>query len=538
MKNIIFLGLVLSASAIFAQDLPTNPETGKCYVRCKTPDVYENKEVTIQVAPQYKKISVTPTKYGKETVDVVVNEGGQRLEVVPALYEVREFTIQTSAPSQRLSKVIGSTNVVTESIIIDAGGQRLEVVPAVYEVRDVIVTVKEASQRLEIVPAVYETQNVEVVVQEASSVSKIIPAVYETKTESVIIKEASQRLEIIPAKYGTEKVTYKKRERGNSLSVSAAKFSTDTEVIEVKPASAQWQMSDRAPDCTSSDPNDCRYWCYKEIPAVFTTVRKTILDSDAMVMSTPDCVEGSGVKDNCGEGTYTKTIMITPPTTRVIDVPEVSKIIKTVVMVTPPTTKVTPISAIMKTFKKKVMVTPPTTRVIDIARKMGTVIKTVIKTPAVANETVVEPRFKTFTKEMLVKKGGLTEWKEVDCKLLEYTDLGIKWNTASATLTSEAKAIINAKLLPVLSKNPGSKVEIASHTDARGSKNSNQTLSERRAQAVSNYLISKGVNTSRLVSNGYGESRLVNRCADGVSCTEREHKSNRRTEFRIIDAGK
>jgi len=605
MKKLLILGLALTTSAIFAQDLPTNPETGKCYVRCKTPDVYENKEVTIQVSPQYKKISVTPAKYGKEVEQVVINEGGQRLEVVPAVYEQREFTVQTSSPSQRLRKIPAKTSVVTETVVIDEGGQRLEVVPAKYETRDVVVTVKEASQRLEVVPAKYETRDVVITVQEASQRVKVVPAKYETRNETVVVKEASQRLEVIPAKYGTEKVTYKKRQYGNSLKVIPAKFSTDTEVVEVKPASAQWQMGDRAPDCTSSDPADCRYWCYKEVPAVFTTVRKTVLESDAQVVSTPDCVEGSGAKNNCGEGTYTKTVMLTPPTTRVIDIPAVTKTIKTTVMVTPPSTVVTEIPAVTKTIKKRVMVTPPTTRVIDIPavtkvikqtvmvtppttrvidipsktktykktvitpattevveipgvtktlkrtvmvtppttrvidipKKMGSVTKTVILSPATANETVVDAKFKTLTKEMLVKKGGLTEWKEVECKLLEYTDLGVKWNLGSATLTPEAKAIINAKLLPVLKQNAGAKVEIASHTDSRGSASSNQVLSERRAQAVSNYLISKGINPSRLVSNGYGESRLTNRCADGVSCTEKEHRANRRTQFRIIDAG-
>ena len=89
--------------------------------------------------------------------------------------------------------------------------------------------------------------------------------------------------------------------------------------------------------------------------------------------------------------------------------------------------------------------------------------------------------------------------------------------------------------MPVLANNPGAKMEIASHTDSRGGSASNQALSERRAQSVVNYLISKGVNTSRLVANGYGERKLKNRCADGVSCTEREHASNRRTEFRLIN---
>lgn len=468
MKKLLVLALFLCTGVIFAQDLPSNPEPGKCYVRCKTPDVYENKEVTIEVAPAYNKISIVPTKYAKETVEVVVNEGGQRLEVIPAVYENKDF----------------------------------------------VITIKEASTRLEVVPAVYET-----------------------KTETIMVKEASHRLVAVPAVYGSEVVTYKKREYGNTLRVSKATFGSDVEVLEVKPASAKWEMGDRAPDCASADPNDCRYWCYKEIPAVYKTVNKTTLLNNASVSSTPDCEDGSGAKNNCGESSYKKIVMVTPPTTKVVEIPEVTKVIKRTVLVSAPTTRVIEIPAVTKTYTKRVMVTAPTTRVIDTPKKMGSVVKTVVASAAVSNQTSVEAKYQTISKEILVSKGGLTEWKEVECKLLEYNDLGIKWNLGSATLTAEAKAIINAKLLPVLQQNSGSKVEVASHTDARGTKTNNQVLSERRAQAVSNYLITKGINASRLVSNGYGESRLTNRCADGVSCTEREHKNNRRTEFRIIDAG-
>ncbi len=145
----------------------------------------------------------------------------------------------------------------------------------------------------------------------------------------------------------------------------------------------------------------------------------------------------------------------------------------------------------------------------------------------------VPAQYKTLTREVLAKKGGLTKWKEVDCKLVNYNPLPIRWNLGSATLTAQAKKIIDTRLLPVLKE--GVTVELASHTDSRGTKESNRELSERRAQAVVNYLIAKGVNASQLVAKGYGESRLTNRCSDNVTCTEREHLQNRRTEFRVIN---
>jgi outer membrane protein OmpA-like peptidoglycan-associated protein/tetratricopeptide (TPR) repeat protein len=76
-------------------------------------------------------------------------------------------------------------------------------------------------------------------------------------------------------------------------------------------------------------------------------------------------------------------------------------------------------------------------------------------------------------------------------------------------------------------------LEINSHTDSQSSAEFNMALSHRRAQAAVEYLVSKGISRSRLKARGYGETRLLNKCADGVECTDDEHKVNRRTEFRI-----
>jgi outer membrane protein OmpA-like peptidoglycan-associated protein len=364
MKKILFSGLLLMFSAIaFAQDLPENPEPGKCYVRCKTPEVWKNEDVTIEVAPAYKKI-------------------------------------------------------VT------------------------------------------------------------YPATYKTVTERVLIKEAATRLVAVPGVWETKVVSYKAKEDANELKATKASFSGDSKTIETKAASANWEMSEKAPDCESSDPNDCRYWCYKPVPAKFVTLPLTKLSSDASTASTP-------------------------------------------------------VPGFDKTYTKKVMVTPPTTKTINIPAEYGSIKKIVLEKDAWKEEVTVPAKFKTVTKEILVNKGGLTTWKEVECELINNTPLPINWNLASATLTSEAKRIINTRLIPILKT--GVSVAIESHTDSRSSTEYNQDLSERRAQAVTNFLISNGVNPSQLTGNGYGETRLTNRCSDGVSCTEAEHLANRRTTFRIIN---
>lgn len=365
MKKILLLFAVMAASTTLAQDLPSNPEPGKCYVRCTTPDVYVNETVTITTKPAY-------------------------------------------------------------------------------------------------------------------SVLKTVPATFKTVTERVLVKDEAKSLSVIPAKWGTETVSYVSKEGGNTLRITPATFRPSSETIEVKPAYAVWELGAPAPDCASSNPDDCRYWCYKGYPAEFTTIQTQVLGSAASVSKTP-----IGSRN----ASYKKTVLVQP-----------ARVVETV-----------------------------------IPAQYKEITKTVLDKDAYTSEQTIPAVTKTITKEVLKQKGGLTTWSEVECALVQYQALPINWNLNSSTLTAQAKNIIDTRLMPVINQNPGVKLEIASHTDARGNNASNQSLSERRAKSVADYLISKGVNSSLLVANGYGERKLKNRCKDGVSCTEREHAANRRTEFRLIN---
>ena len=76
-------------------------------------------------------------------------------------------------------------------------------------------------------------------------------------------------------------------------------------------------------------------------------------------------------------------------------------------------------------------------------------------------------------------------------------------------------------------------VRIESHTDSRSPQSYNLRLSQNRATTTRNWLIQRGIAPSRLSAFGFGESQLINRCADGVPCTEAEHQLNRRSMFII-----
>ena len=90
------------------------------------------------------------------------------------------------------------------------------------------------------------------------------------------------------------------------------------------------------------------------------------------------------------------------------------------------------------------------------------------------------------------------------------------------------------KIMIVMNDFPKLKIEIRSHTDSRQTEKYNNALSERRAKATRDWLVKKGINANRLTAKGYGESQLVNHCADGVKCSEAEHQENRRSEFVIV----
>ncbi len=97
-------------------------------------------------------------------------------------------------------------------------------------------------------------------------------------------------------------------------------------------------------------------------------------------------------------------------------------------------------------------------------------------------------------------------------------------------ITTETASELD-KLVEILKTNENIQVEVAAYTDSRGSSTYNLTLSERRANVATEYLVTQGVDKNRIVSKGYGESKLINKCSDDTECSEAAHQENRRIEF-------
>lgn len=91
------------------------------------------------------------------------------------------------------------------------------------------------------------------------------------------------------------------------------------------------------------------------------------------------------------------------------------------------------------------------------------------------------------------------------------------------------------KVIAAMEKYPSLKLKVTSHTDSQGDDAYNLWLSQKRAESTVAYMISKGIGSDRLAGEGFGETRLVNRCINGVRCSKAEHQLNRRSEFLILE---
>lgn len=137
----------------------------------------------------------------------------------------------------------------------------------------------------------------------------------------------------------------------------------------------------------------------------------------------------------------------------------------------------------------------------------------------VVYEILLNPR------EVAIKKG-------MDlAKVFEIKEIKFDYNKAD--IRPDA-AVELTKIVEVMREYPKMKIDIRSHTDSRGADSYNLKLSDRRAKSTLEWIVKQGIDRKRLKAKGYGETRLVNGCSNGVPCTEEEHQENRRSEFIVV----
>ncbi|WP_445736676.1 OmpA family protein [Mariniflexile sp.] len=123
--------------------------------------------------------------------------------------------------------------------------------------------------------------------------------------------------------------------------------------------------------------------------------------------------------------------------------------------------------------------------------------------------------------------------KETTVAITELSPIYFDFNKASIRQDSTDELDQIAHLM--MNVHPKMVIEIQSYTDSRGTSAYNDKLSLNRARSTYKYLLSKGVNPSKIKDyKGYGEQNLTNHCDGTVNCTEAQHQLNRRTQFIVV----
>ena len=151
--------------------------------------------------------------------------------------------------------------------------------------------------------------------------------------------------------------------------------------------------------------------------------------------------------------------------------------------------------------------------------------------------------------ELVVSKGSEFNAKKMIVNILEIEDLnqggilltpifndqilddisGMSFHYQGEEISGEAAQMLD-KLAAYMLSNPGIVIKLNGHTEARGNRIGNLNRSQVMAEKAKAYLVSKGVDGSRLIPRGYGERYLLNKCRRGIYCEPAEHAKNRRVE--------
>lgn len=163
------------------------------------------------------------------------------------------------------------------------------------------------------------------------------------------------------------------------------------------------------------------------------------------------------------------------------------------------------------------------------------------------NMIAAKPNYSNDARSVETTKENGGEIKDINFELSNYDDLVVKkkgvekvdvnpiyFDYDKFDITPLAIEELT-KVVFIMKKFPNIRIKIESHTDSRGKDSYNLKLSDNRAKSTRDYIVSQEIDPSRIESAiGYGETRPINKCKNGVKCTEEEYLLNRRSDFIII----
>ncbi|HOJ90607.1 MAG TPA: peptidoglycan-binding domain-containing protein [Saprospiraceae bacterium] len=236
MKNFVLLALLCVSVNLFSQttssdipfsDLPPTNEFGKCYAKCRVPDVYETFDVQVLVRPETKKLTKVPARYETQTERVMIKEASSYFKTVPATFKTETEQVLVEPEKKVVRTVPAKYKTETKQVLVsEAQGSWVkkkrapnclsqnpddcyivcyEQIPAKYRSETNTYEVSPATTTEDVIPARYTTVSKKVVDQPARTIEMPIEASYKTITRRVMVEPETVREEVVPATYKTVK---------------------------------------------------------------------------------------------------------------------------------------------------------------------------------------------------------------------------------------------------------------------------------------------------------------------------------------------
>ena len=230
---IIFLTLFMSSMS-FGQtegsdipfvDLPPTNEFGKCYAKCKIPDVYNSVSRQVLVKEASSTMSKTAAVYETQSKTIIVKEGGTNYRVIPATYRTETESVMIVPESKVIKTISAKYSYESRQVLVQpARGAWVkkkkdpncfsknpddcyiacyEEMPAKYRTERYQVLSEPARTREEIVPAKFTTVKKRVIATPARVEEIVVEAEYKTISTKVLVSPASASEVAVPAQYKT-----------------------------------------------------------------------------------------------------------------------------------------------------------------------------------------------------------------------------------------------------------------------------------------------------------------------------------------------
>lgn len=378
-------------------DAPPNAQPGKCYAKCFIPDRYEtvNQQLEIQKA---------------------------NMMAIPQPPELE---------------------TVTENVVVKAAAQKLTPIAAVFDTVKEEVVVKEASKRYFTATAEWDTTGGKVRMKPGTQRNLTITAEYATVQEQYVIKPEHVRIVVDPPVWETVEEEYEIEPAYTKYKILEPQYQSVTDRAEIRPASLKWVRKKADANCLQANPDDCLVWCLVEIPAEYQVyTRKVYVGCPDSGQADNDCIVPIEVPAKKGKRTVqrlkspakareeivpaetrtiTKRVVKTPPEERE-KLPVEYQLVSGKVVAVPAPVRIEEVPAETITVTKYVLKSPASMRSEDIPAEIKPVQIKKLK-PSVTSFVETPAQYIPLTKQVLVRPGGFTEWREVVCdeKITNYS---------------------------------------------------------------------------------------------------------------------